>query len=912
MVTVYVFSGGYTAERVLNALAAFFHEGSWASLLFIVSIIALLMTAIRFFMSHDHHHLFNYFVTNIFITAFLLTPTESVQIEDASNPAVRIVSNVPIGVAAPAHFATTLMYGLSQAVDFIFATPDDQNYARTGMLFGSKMVRLTQQVGIQNTELKNLWSQYTQNCIRKDITINHKYTWNDFANATDIFEFLANNHPSPVRRIAMDGAFPTCKEALPRLEKKFIDDANKSISLLSIRAFGDPKAAFNDNQAQLDAMTEAAVGSSYASFYGVNKSATDILKQNIAVNGVRSGLYDGAAKMNATATAFNYARTQSQMQTQSTMVTIGLNAQDWLPIVHSVLVLLLICSSVPTLLSIFIPGMTLKVLKSYVGGLFYLAMWPFFFTVINMIMTYSLQSASMAAVGSTDPVTQPPLLHAMSLSATNPMMAMYMKYAAIAGWLMMAVPVIAKNAFNGGGAMVEGMAYQLMNMSNSNASQAARAAATGDVSYGVVQMDTWQANTANENKFDSSFSNQSFGALTQRADGSSVNYLPGGQAVYSSRAAISTPGFDISSSEVQSRSLQNSLQEAERTTAQTRTSYNQSVGNVSDQLTSLTQTASHNASYSSNTQHGQTSNVQNTLSKMDSVIQDYANSKGISHSEATKEMSDTYFGVGASITGSASAGKKVGIGEGKISGSLGFDTGKKITFSDSETDEHNRGRTERTSNSKQNQFNDLMSQLEQYSSSDSSGEVSGFNQQAVSNLSESIRHTEDLAHAYDASYAKEQSYSAALQDVQSGSLSLSTNLIPEFQDYVAKRNPGNVEAIMNGRTPAINEEREAYFEAFMAEKFEHYNPELKQAFDNSNMDQGATAVHGSDLKAQYAQNSANLEQRAPQGRSEHLDEKIQSEQGQLFNEGKYQEKRTQHKTEVQHNQEDLAAIKKHR
>ncbi|HIF9499514.1 TPA: conjugal transfer protein TraG N-terminal domain-containing protein, partial [Photobacterium damselae] len=104
MVTVYVFSGGYTAERVFNALALFFQDGSWASLLFIVSIIALLMTAIRFFMSHDHHHLFNYFVANIFITAFLLTPTEKVQIVDASNPAVRIVDNVPIGVAAPAHF----------------------------------------------------------------------------------------------------------------------------------------------------------------------------------------------------------------------------------------------------------------------------------------------------------------------------------------------------------------------------------------------------------------------------------------------------------------------------------------------------------------------------------------------------------------------------------------------------------------------------------------------------------------------------------------------------------------------------------------------------------------------------------------------------------------------------------------
>ncbi|HIF9507387.1 TPA: conjugal transfer mating-pair stabilization protein TraG [Photobacterium damselae] len=896
MVTVYVFSGGYTAERVFNALAAFFHGGSWASLLFIVSIIALLMTAIRFFMSHDHHHLLNYFVTNIFITAFLLTPTESVQIEDASNPAVRIVDNVPIGVAAPAHFATTLMYGLSQAVDFLFATPDDQAYAKTGMLFGSKMVRLTQQMGIQDAELKELWTQYTQNCIRKDITINHKYTWNDFANASDIFVFLTNNHPSPVRRIAMDGAFPTCKEALPKLEKKFADEAQKGLGILLTRSFAD--------SAQTEAMVANAINSSYNTFYNINQTATETLKQNIAINGVRSSLYDGAAKMNATAAAFNYARTQSQMQTQSTMVSIGLNAQDWLPIAHSILVLLLVCSAIPTFLSIFIPGMTLKVLKSYVGGLFYLAMWPFFFTVINMIMTYSLKAAGLNSAS---------ILHGMSLNAADPMMAMHMKYTAIAGWLMMAVPVIAKSAFNGGGAMVEGMAYQLMNMSNSNASQAARAAATGDMSYGVVQMDTWQANTANENKFDSSFSNQSFGALTQRADGSSVNYLPGGQAVYSSRAAISTPGFDISSSEVQSRSLQNSLQEAERTTTQTRTSYNQSVGNVSDQLTSLTQTASHNASYGSNTQHGQTSNVQNTLSKMDSVIQDYANSKGISHSEATKEMSDFYFGtnVRGGVSGEVGFGSK-SVANGKLSGSFNGEIGRKKTYSDSTSDERNHGRTERTSSSKQNQFNDLMSQLEQYSSSDSSGEVSGFNQQAVSNLSESIRHTEDLAHAYDASYAKEQSYSAALQDVQSGSLSLSTNLIPEFQDYVAKRNPGNVEAIMNGRTPAINEEREAYFEAFMAEKFEHYNPELKQAFDNSSMDQRATAIYGSDLKAQYAKNSANLEQRAPQGRSEHLDKKIQSEQRQLFNEGEYQEKRSQHKAEVQHSQEDLATIKKHR
>ncbi|WP_305812806.1 conjugal transfer mating-pair stabilization protein TraG [Photobacterium leiognathi] len=896
MLTIYVFSGGYTAERVFNALATFFRGESWASLIIIIGIIALFMTAVRFLMTRDHTHILSYLATNLVVTSLLLTPTTSVRIDDASHPGrVYIVDHVPIGLAAPVHYATTLMHGLSQAIDFIFVTPTDESYAKSGMLFGSRLVRLTHSIGIQDGELKQLWSQYTQNCIRKDITINKKYTWNEFATSNDIFTFLNNHRPSPLRRIAMNGDFITCKEALPQLEQRFITEARNGIGLLGTQSLLNARNA---------ALLENAVSNSYRSFYNISKSATDILKQNIAINGIKSALYDGAASMNATAAAFNYAQAQNNAQTQSTMTSIGLSAQEWLPIVHSVLILLLACSAIPVLLAAFMPGLTLKVIQGYIGGFFYLAIWPLFFTFINMIMTYSLQAAGARSTT---------LLHGMSLSGADPMMAMHMKYAAIAGWLMMMVPFIARYAFLGGSAMVSGLAQQMINVANGNAAKTASAAASGDLSYGVVQTNVWQNNSASGNKFDMGYSNHSYAASLQRADGTHATYMPTGGAIYSSRGAISTPAFDLTSSEVQSRTLRNSIAETERATAQARTSYNNSVGNVSDQLLSLTQTASQNHSYGSGTQSGQTANLQDTLTKMDSLIADYARSHNVSKSQASKEMSDLYFGFGGNIGGSIGVGRDVGVGEGKASVGGSGNIGYKKTYSDIETSDTRQDRSNRTATTKQNQFNDLMGQLQQYTTGENTNEVTGFNQQAISHFNDSVRKTKDFARAYDASYAREQSYSQVLDDLQSGSLNINHNLIPEFQAFVAKYSD-NVEAVMNGNTPAINEEREAYFESFMERKFAHYNPEMKEALNNSEIRQPVIALQGGNLRDHYQRNSAVIEEEYSRHAtsSQTLENQAQQAQDALYQASRYEEDKNHHAEQREAIENEVSTIKKHR
>ena len=897
VMNVYVFSGGYTADKVFNALATFFHGQSWAHLLSIIGMIALLMTAARFFLTRDHNGIAAWFAVNLIIPAFLLTPTTTVNIIDASQQGKNyMVDNVPLGIAIPAHYGTTFMQGLSNAVDYIFVTPNDQAYSKSGMLFGSKLFNLSNSIGIQDAKLKGLWGQYVANCIRKDITINKKYTWNQFANAGDIFAFLNNHRPSPVRRIAMDNDFPTCKEALPTLEKMFIAEADKSFAYIGTQSFGS-------NIAKEDALLKNAIQNSYRTFHNINQSASNIMKQNMAINAVRSGLYDSAAAQNATAAAINYAETQSQMQTQSTMVTMGNNAKNWLPMVHSALMLLIMCSSILVFLACFIPGMTVKVLKGYLGGFFYLATWPFFFTIINMIMTYSLQSAGADANA---------VYGGMSFDASNPLQAMHYRFAAIAGWLMMCVPIIAKFALQGGTAIAGSLATQFVGLSNSSAARPSSAAATGDIGYGIVQMDTWQSNSMSGNKHDMAFLNQAYGATTQRADGSSVTALPNGNAVYNSRGGISSLGFDISSNEVQSRSLQQSLSQAERTTEQQRTSYNTSLGSTSDALLSLTNSASHNQSYGSGTQDTKSASYNDTLSKMDSVISDVAHTQGISKSEATKNMVDHYFDTNLSTSGSmgGSVGKY-----GSLKGGFSFTGGQRRTNSEVESNETNQGRTERISGSKQNQFNDLMSQLESFSNNTNTSDLRGINQQAASTFNNSFRQTEDLAESLDTSYSREKSYNAALQDSQSGSLSLNTNLIPEFQAYVTERRPEHVEALLNGSNPSIVEERDGLFQAFMAEKYANYNPELKAALDDSSMNRDPQSVNGENLQQRYQADSTALkaDHNSQRELNQHVaEENIQQEQGRLYDSAEQQQRDQMSRNQYTKIDKDLTEIEKHR
>ncbi|MGR6831169.1 conjugal transfer mating-pair stabilization protein TraG [Aliivibrio wodanis] len=839
---MYVFSGGATAQQVFNALAAFFNTNDWATLLSIIAIFAVFITAIKFILTRDHNNLLAWFATALLVPSLLLTPKADMIIIDASQLGRTYpVGNIPLGIVVPAHYSTVFMHGMSSVIDKIFRMPNDQAYSTSGMLFGAKLMGLASSIGVQDAELKGIWGQYLQNCIRPDITVNKKYSWSEFANSGNIFMFLKDNNPSPLRRVSMENDFFTCQDALPKIEALFNDEVNKSWSLIGTQSQGA-------KWAKDEALLQNSLQNSMREFANISQSASEIMKQNIAINAVREGLYSNAASVDAVGASLNYAQAQNQSNMTSTMISMGLNAKSWLPIVHSVLIILIVCTSIPVFLVCFVPGMTLNILKGYMNGYFYLATWPMFFTFINMIMTYSLTGGTADTIGANG--------GNISLSSRDQVQQLQNQYSAVAGWLMMAVPFIAAKALSGGTAMASSLMHQFSSTANGNAGRNAGALASGDLGFGNLQVDNQTLSNMNANKHDTMSLDNQFGAKTYRADGTAVTQYANGN-VYDASGAMSRTAFDVNSGTVQTSALQRNLSDSEQVTAQNRTAYNQSVATSSDALMSLGQSASTNNSYGTGTQDTNSANLNQSLTNMDSIVQEHAKATGMSKSEATKDMLDKYISgdVGFSVKS-----REIPIGLlAKGQGSLNASAGMKGSTSNITSEDSNTSTTDRDAQSRQEQFNDTMGKVKQYSSNENTSSLNSETQQAAMNFNDSYRKSDDLADNLELSHSKSQAYSAALQASQNGTLGMNTDLKQEFQEYVEQYRPNNVEAIMNGSSGEVRDIRDAMFDGFMAEKFQNYDPQLATAHDNSHFIEPVKAVTGMDLDGQYQKGSEGLQ-----------------------------------------------------
>ena len=840
---MYVFTGGATAQKVFDALAAFFNTHDWATLLSIIAIFALFITAFKFILTRDHNNLLSWFATALLVPSLLLTPKTDMIIIDASQLGrTYTVGNIPLGIVVPAHYSTVFMHGMSSVIDKIFRMPNDQAYSTSGMLFGAKLMGLASSIGIQEPELKGIWGQYLQNCIRPDITVNKKYTWSAFANSGNIFTFLHNNNPSPLRRISMENDFITCQDALPRIEVMFNDEVGKSWSLIGTQSQGA-------KWAKDEALLQNSLQNSMREFANISQSASEIMKQNIAINAVREGLYSNAASVDAVGASLNYAQAQNQSNMTSTMISMGLNAKSWLPIVHSVFILLIVCTSIPVFLVCFVPGMTLNILKGYMNGYFYLATWPMFFTFINMIMTYSLTGGTADTIGANG--------GNISLSSRDQVQQLQNQYSAIAGWLMMAVPFIAAKALSGGTAMASSLMHQFSSTANSSATKNSGALSSGDLGFGNLQVDNQTLSNMNANKHDMAYLSNQFGATTQRGDGTAVTQFSGGN-VYNASGGISKTAFDVNSGTVQTSALQRNLSDSEQVTAQNRTAYNQSVAASSDALMSLGKSASTNNSYGTGTQDTNSANLNQSLTSMDSIVQEHAKATGISKSEASREMFDKYMGLDASLSVKSDELPIFGLAKAQLSGSAS--AGGKKTWSNSSSEDNSTSVTDRDSQSRQEQFNEAMGKVKQYSSNENTSSLNSETQQAAMNFNDSYRKSDDLADNLELSHSKSQAYSAALQASQNGTLGMNTDLKQEFQEYVEQYRPNNVEAIMNGSSGEVRDIRDAMFDGFMAEKFQDYDPQLATAHDNSRFNQPIEAVTGMDLGGQYQKGSEGIKQ----------------------------------------------------
>lgn len=791
-VEILTYSNGDVAKQVMNAIAVLFDSDGFASMISVCALFAVVATSFHFFIKRDHNHIMKWCAVYFAVPLFAINTTTTVQITDLTNPTGNYrVDNVPAIVAYPASWASHYMYATTQTVEDIFHVPDDQQYSKTGMMFGSELYKLSRQSEIENSQLKGYWQHYISSCIRGDILLNGKYTWRDLANAPDIWGFLAINNPSPLRAIQMGfDDYPTCKEALPRLKQLFQADSAKNIKLLGSWIYGE-KATSQQS------FLNTSISSGYQKYANISQSASQITLQNMTINALRNGLADDAAVNNNTAAAFNYAYTQNKMQTTSMWAGMALQAREFLPMLQSILFLLFSCVAFLVVAIAMIPSLTFMVLGNYIKGFIYLATWPVMFALINFIMTTRL---SLNATEITN------IYGGITLSNVDPLQEMHSRYAAMTGFLMMSVPtLIVPLIMKGGASVMSSMSHQFAGMMSSVNARTSASAASGDINLGNAQVDNYSYNNTNGNKIDTTGVERIHGNTIQDATGYETTTFNDGKQVISGQNALSRNlPVNISGSDVLSHSLTTSATDASTASKVSGELVNESIATVNNSALSLINGVNKSNTYGNNSATGDSGTHNKGFSDMSSTVKSYAKDFNISEEQALSELTSMYV--------AAEAGIKVGTPGSDLFGSgahVSANSGAKGSADESNSTRLSDSERESRQKSYLDQFTSNVNTVKSYSNGEQASEnntkTEGETQTFLQGLNEATTHAKN----YQAQVVDAQTYAEAANRVKSGSINIGRDFNQDFVKFaqLAREQEGDFMEIIKGETPKAEEIR---------------------------------------------------------------------------------------------------------
>lgn len=785
----YVYTQGEALQRALNAIAAFFQSTSFGSLISMSMMIGAVLTMGLFYASRNPKHLYVWAAVFVLVPSMLITQTARVQIIDKTDPSgVYAVDNVPYLVAVPTWFFSTIMMGVTETVESIFTTVDDERYGRTGMLFGSELFMLSRQAELRDIENRRIWDNFFRNCIIGDIEINKKYTWNELLQAPDVFAFLDTKSMSPLRGVMKDGLtmnFKTCREIYPEIKQTFTNSTAEELDLISTYLHGERAAVYKTH-------VNNSISNSYDTFIASSSNTVNVLKQNMAMNALRHSIDN----LDPTATAMNYAYTSNKMQQTAFWAGLGLQAREFIPMMHTMMFFLFSCLGFVIAAAALIPALTQMVLINYVKTFAYLATWPMLFAILNAIMLWSLEGSSMATANP---------LHGLSMSNANALDELHQRFAWMTGVLMMTIPAIAGGILKGGTAVASSMTYQLASMINSTNARTSSAVSTGSMDFGNLQMDNYSMNNLNANKFDDNLMMRSGMATVQQANGSSISMLQnnGNERIYNAQEAISKPAWEARVSSMAQSSVNDQYSSALTAQKQHANTFNDALSNSMNLSNRWNDNWSHSQSYGDGNTLSTEGQIAQSHNQMDSAINTVSQTMGWSQDQAK-----------AYVTG-ASAGLTVGTPGQSM---LGMGISSNASWSTEQREAYN--------NMSAEQKQALEQATQQYSEGATSMQRAGRTLDTKDNRSAVEQYAHDFALNHQrvqtaganvtASNAEVENLSNTQAYMESNSVQFGQNAVKGFKEYLNEnaQNQQDVDRLMNATTPDemrdVREEMERY------------------------------------------------------------------------------------------------------
>lgn len=881
MLEVYAIAGGDWLRGNLNAIAAFMGTSTWSTIEKMCIAISVLIVAGNWVKKHNVMDLLGW-VFSLTLVSMLVVIRTPVQIIDYSNVAqVYEVDNVPIGLAIPASLTTRVGNALIQSYEMVFALPDSVTYSKTGMLFGSNLVAKSTDFLSQNPQITTLFSDYVQNCVMGDIFLNHKYSFEELLNSPDPYTLIFAN-PSPLRGVFdKNNQFQTCEEASRDLKSALALDTQtggKTWNYYVRQLFG--------GKPNPDLLFSQMIGDSYNYFYSSGQSAGQIIRQNVTMNALRSGIQSYAARSGDTASLVNMANTSSLEKQRLAQATMGHQALRTLPLMQTVIMGIMIGMFPIMVMAAMFNMMTLQVLKGYVFALIWLQTWPLLFAILNSAMAYYAKQNGVPVV----------------LSELSQVQLKNSDIATTAGYIAVMIPPLSWGIVKSMGAAFSSAYSHFSSSGLSATSQAASGVVDGNYSFANMQMENVSGYSWGTN------STTSFGQMSrQLANGGISTQTRDGTMVWDSSGAMSKLPVDINVGRQIASAQQQMAREADVQAESALHGYNSSVTSAWNSLQQFGTNKGNSASTTTGADTTESSQDSMARSKMWNAVVANAKANNISNEESFQQLMDDsakstqgvdLYGSGKWSSGDQLFGKlgKWGTGlsaEAGVKGSAGW------THSSGNTD--NVGTSGRESNDSRHDTSsqaakDFKEASDYFTSrkTTTSGNITDNNASSrVDQFAASLSSAKNSYDQYTSSRTRSHEYSEMASRTESMTGQMNENLTQQFANFVQHRAPQDAEAILtNTSSPEIAAQREALAREFVKEQVE---PRVDAAYQQGreSIGQNMAGVSGGgdngSVMADYRQNSGRIDAMTQDaGIKDNVDQKV----GGMITENKQQQQET--------------------
>jgi hypothetical protein len=445
----------------------------------------------------------------------LLLPTASMTIKDSVEKylSTKPIDNIPLAFALPIgmieHFGHLLTAGFEQVFSEIDGA-SAHSYYHYGSVFGARLQKEVLQSKVRDPEFISNMSNFIERCVILPSMIGKQFTKEDLVASEDLWALIKKEAGTFARTpMTVNGKrvnpHPKCKDAVPYFEKKFDEAIHKSIFSWSWKFKGAGKGStYNMGSRSLNNNFKAQIRALYGkdSRDGEGPNVDSILKHNMMINSInsyRSGKYPAA---------------KAQLQHEAGGLISGDLAEKTLTGSLAVMKVIVYGSFIFLFPLLLISGGMSKY-RSWVTAAFSLALWPSLFSMLNMIIDFAYQPATI-----------------VSYSSWSTELKKFDSIASTAANLTLMIPFLSFWITRMGEGGFMHLAGSIMATANNASAALSGEKASGSRSWDNESIRNQNNDNVSSNKHDSSMQYVSAAARAMMYDGSMEMVTPGGKSLY--------------------------------------------------------------------------------------------------------------------------------------------------------------------------------------------------------------------------------------------------------------------------------------------------------------------------------------------------------------------------------------------